>query len=78
MRLLKFYPGGEENCGKGLEGDGLHLPGLSAHLSQTLCGASDTMAPYEVVDGDKPTCKNCILVAKDIFARYKKIDVSKW
>jgi len=78
IKLIRYSPGGEENCGEGLMNDGLHLPGIDDHLSETLCGACDTMAEYEIIEGDKPTCKNCISAVKQIFKTYKKIDVKKW
>lgn len=58
--------------------DGLHLPGLNVHMSETLCGACDTLAEYDVINGDAPTCQNCISAAKQIFKSYTKKQVNTW
>lgn len=78
MKVLRYERGGEENCGEQLKADGLHLPGVSAHMSETLCGACDSMAPFERVEAESPTCKNCISVAKELFGKYSKKQVSAW
>ena len=72
LELLKYYSDEEDSRGGKLMEDGLHLPGLDVHLSETLCGACDSMANYDIVNADKPTCKNCISAAKQLFKLYKK------
>lgn len=58
--------------------DGLHLPCVEFLGYETLCGAHNTGAEYEYVDGDRPTCENCVTIAKEIFSKYSKKQVNGW
>ena len=74
MELVK-YPKNTEP-GK----DGLHLQGEANQDTETLCGVfmDSGEAVPEFVDGDKPECINCIKIAKNLFKKYKKKQVTSW
>lgn len=74
MDLIKYPKGAEE--GK----DGLHLPATINQDTETLCGifmAGVDSYPEEV-EGEKPQCPNCINIAKELFKRYTKKQVTSW
>ena len=58
--------------------DGLHLPGIDQHDSETLCGNCWSQEPRETIDGDEPTCRHCIAIAQEILARYSKKQAKLW
>lgn len=75
MKLLKYPNGTEEST------DGLHLPGLPIEQdSEVLCGKSLSGLSPEEVEGEKPTCKNCISIAKELFLNrgYTKKAIKTW
>ena len=74
MELIK-YPEGSEP-----EKDGLHLPGVSGQDAETLCGVfMDGANSYPTdVDGEKPQCKHCIGIARELFKKYTKKQVRTW
>lgn len=60
------------------DADELHLPGLQAHDSITLCGFCWPEVGHIKIHGDAPTCQGCIEVAKTLFDRYTRKQVNSW
>lgn len=73
MKLIRYKNGEPAN-------DGLHLPGLDQQDAETLCGHAWSGFKLEEIDGDAPTCKGCIGIAKELFINrgYTKKIVESW
>ena len=80
MELIKYTGPGIREVGTEPMDNGLHLSGIRELDSETLCGWCGTSAPHHIIDGDAPTCKYCISIAKELFLNrnYSKKQIKNW
>ena len=73
MELVEYLEGEGKD-------DGLHIPGLREHDSETLCGLSLTGDRSIDVDADKPSCRHCISIMRALIIerKYTKKMVNSW